>query len=82
MATITSDVSELQVSFLSLLELLVREPLTILFSMLAMLFFSVKLTLFVLFFIPISGLIISFIGKKLKNQSAKIQKSRVIFYRL
>lgn len=82
MATITSDVSELQVSFLSLLELLVREPLTILFSMLAMLFFSVKLTLFVLFFIPISGLIISFIGKKLKNQSAKIQKEQGDFLSL
>lgn len=82
MAKITSDVTELQVSFLSLLELIVREPLTILFSLLAMLFFSIKLTLFVLFFIPLSGLIISYIGKKLKNQSAKIQKEQGDFLAL
>ena len=43
-----------------------------------MFFFSVKLTLFVLCFIPISGLIISSIGKKLKRQSSKIQKDLVL----
>ena len=82
MAKITSDVTELQVSFLSILELIVREPLTILFSLIAMLFFSVKLTLFVLFFIPISGLIISLIGKKLKSQSDKIQQEQGDFLSL
>ena len=35
MAKITSDVTELQISFLSILELIVREPLTILFSLAA-----------------------------------------------
>jgi len=82
MAKITSDVTELQISFLSILELIVREPLTILFSLAAMLFFSVKLTLFVLFFIPISGLIISRIGKKLKSQSDKIQREQGDFLSL
>jgi subfamily B ATP-binding cassette protein MsbA len=82
MAKITSDVTELQISFLSILELIVREPLTILFSLAAMLFFSVKLTFFVLFFIPISGLIISRIGKKLKSQSEKIQKEQGDFLSL
>ena len=82
MAKITSDVTELQVSFLSILELIVREPLTILFSLTAMLFFSVKLTLFVLFFIPISGLIISAIGKKLKSHSDKVQQEQGDFLSL
>ena len=82
MAKITSDVTELQISFLSILELIVREPLTIFFSLVAMLFFSVKLTFFVLFFIPISGLIISRIGKKLKSQSEKIQKEQGDFLSL
>ena len=82
MAKITSDVNELQISFLSILELIVREPLTILFSLAAMLFFSVKLTLFVLFFIPISGLIISRIGKRLKSQSDKIQQEQGDFLSL
>ncbi len=76
MAKMTSDVTEVQQSFLSILELLVREPLTILFSLGAMLLFSFKLTLFVLLFIPISGLIISGIGKRLRRQSARIQEEQ------
>ncbi|MDA9144767.1 ABC transporter ATP-binding protein/permease [Flavobacteriaceae bacterium] len=76
MSKMTSDVTEIQQSFLSILELLVREPLTILFSLGAMLLFSSKLTLFVFLFIPFSGLIISSIGKRLKKQSAKIQEEQ------
>ena len=76
MAKMTSDVTEIQSSFLSILELIVREPLTILFSLGAMFFFSYQLTLFVLFFIPLSGWIISRIGKRLKKQSARIQQEQ------
>ena len=76
MAKITSDVSEIQSSYLSILELVVREPLTIIFSVFAMLFFSFKLTLFVLIFIPICGVIISNLGKKLKKKSSQIQKQQ------
>jgi len=67
----TSDVLEIQHSFLSVLELIVREPLTILFTIGAMFFISVKLTLFVFIFIPISGFIISKVGKSLKKKSDK-----------
>ena len=76
MAKMTSDVTEIQQSFLSILELLVREPLTILFSLAAMLLFSFKLTLFVILFIPISGLAISSIGKRLKKHSFRIQEEQ------
>ena len=76
MAKMTSDVTEIQQSFLSILELLVREPLTILFSLAAMLLFSFKLTLFVILFIPISGLVISSIGKRLKKHSFRIQEEQ------
>ena len=55
MARISSDVLELQHSFLSILELIVRDPLTIIFSLIIMFSFSVKLTLFVLIFIPLSS---------------------------
>ena len=76
MAKMTSDVTEIQQSFLSILELLVREPLTIFFSLAAMLLFSFKLTLFVILFIPISGLVISSIGKRLKKHSVRIQEEQ------
>ncbi len=78
-ARITSDVLEIQHSFLSILELVVREPLIIVFAILAMLVISPKLTLFVFIFIPISGLLISLIGKSLKRKSDKVQKEQGLF---
>ncbi len=75
-ARITTDVLEIQHSFLSVLELIVREPLTIVFTIAVMFLISGKLTLFVFVFIPISGLIISWIGKSLKKQSDNVQKEQ------
>ncbi|MEH6679369.1 MAG: ABC transporter ATP-binding protein [Sediminicola sp.] len=75
-ARITSDVLEIQHSFLSILELVVREPLTILFTILIMFGISTKLTLFVFIFIPISGMLISQIGKSLKKKSDRVQKEQ------
>lgn len=82
MARISSDVLELQHSFLSILELIVRDPLTIIFSLIVMFSFSVKLTLFVLIFIPVSGGIISQIGKSLKRKSDSVQKEQGEFLSL
>lgn len=76
---ISADVNEVQTSFLSVLELIVKEPLTIVFTIIAMLSISVKLTLFVFVFIPVSGYIISVIGKQLKKKSTKAQQEQGIF---
>lgn len=75
-ARMSGDLAEVQHSLLSGLELFVREPLTILFAILAMFALSVKLTIFVFVFIPVSGLIISKIGKSLKKQSGKVQQEQ------
>jgi len=75
-ARITSDVLEIQHSFLSILELIVREPLTIIFTILIMFGISAKLTIFVFVFIPIAGAIISRIGKSLKKKSDRVQKEQ------
>ncbi|MFT5077764.1 MAG: subfamily B ATP-binding cassette protein MsbA [Planctomycetota bacterium] len=75
----TSDVQVIQSSFLSILELIVREPLTILFAILIMLTLSAKLTLFVFIFIPVSGFIISRIGKTLKKKSHQVQEEQGFF---
>jgi subfamily B ATP-binding cassette protein MsbA len=73
MARMLGDVGEVQNSFFSILELVVKEPLTIAFALGTMFFISAKLTLFVLVFIPISGFIISKIGKNLKSKSLQAQ---------
>lgn len=79
MARMLGDVGEVQNSFFQILELVVREPLTIIFSIVAMLFISVKLTMFVFLFIPISGFIISRIGKSLKSKSQRAQQESGVF---
>ena len=78
-ARISGDVNEIQNSLLAILELLVREPLTILFTILVMFTISLKLTIFVFIFIPISGFIISRIGKSLKKRSNKVQVETGLF---
>ncbi len=82
MARILGDVNEVQNSFFSILELIVKEPLTIIFAIIAMLNISIKLTLFVFVFIPISGFVISRIGKSLKAKSTKAQQESGFFISL
>ncbi|MFY0713108.1 ABC transporter ATP-binding protein [Seonamhaeicola sp. NFXS20] len=79
MARVTGDVNDLQYSMLPVLELIVREPLTIIFSLIAMLIISTKLTVFVFIFIPIVGFVISKIGKSLKRKSDRVQKEQGLF---
>lgn len=74
MARILGDIGEMQNSLFIVLELVVKEPLNILFALIAMIVISWKLTLFVVIFIPISGFIISKIGKSLKSKSLRAQK--------
>ena len=76
---ISADVNEVQNSFLAILELIVKEPLTIIFTIATMLIISPQLTLFVFIFIPVSGYIISLIGKQLKKQSSKAQQEQGTF---
>ncbi|WP_338378327.1 ABC transporter ATP-binding protein [uncultured Flavobacterium sp.] len=73
MARMLGDLGEVQNSFFMLLELIVREPMTIIISIAFMFSISWKLTLFVFLFIPVAGFIISKIGKSLKSQSTKAQ---------
>ncbi len=79
MSRISTDVLEIQHSFLSILELIVREPLSIIFTITTMFVISAKLSIFVLIFIPLSGFVISLIGKSLKRNSNKVQKEQGYF---
>ena len=73
MSRVSNDVTEVQYSFLSILELLIREPLTILFALIMMFSISPQLSIFVLLFVPFAGIIISRIGKTLQPKSNKVQ---------
>ncbi len=74
MARVTSDVQEIEWSIMSSLEMVFREPITILCYLATLMIMSPHLTLFVLVMLPISGLLIGQIGKSLKRTSVKGQR--------
>lgn len=68
----TNDVNTINNSYLNLIITFIREPLNIVFTLFFMISTSWELSLFIFTFIPISGLVISFISKKIKQQSGEI----------
>ncbi len=75
MTRLTTDVQEIENSVISTLNVVSREPLTIV-GLFAMLFaMSVKLTLFTVLVMPVSGYIISAISKKLKQRAVEGHES-------
>ena len=73
-STLTNDIKEVEWSLLGVLEMLLKHPFSILIPMLWLFITSFKLTLFVILVLPISGFIISRVGKRLKNAAARGQE--------
>lgn len=73
-ARISDDVREVEISIISFLEVTVREPLTILVYLGALLVWSAELTAFVFVMLLVTGFIIGRVGKSLKQQSAEAQE--------
>ncbi len=69
----TNDVNQIETSVISSLEMIFREPLTILVYITSLLIMSPHLTLFVLILLPISGLIIGRAAKTLRSTALKSQ---------
>lgn len=69
MARFTSDIQEVKFSIMSSLDMVFRDPLTIIIYLASLMYMSPKLTMFVLIFLPVTGLIIGSIGKTLKKES-------------
>ena len=73
---VSSDVQELDNSFLSIFELIFKDPLMVLFTLFSMFIISPKLSVFVILFIPICGFVITVVGKSLRRKSLKVQKEQ------
>jgi ATP-binding cassette, subfamily B, bacterial MsbA len=73
-ARLTNDVQEVNYSIMSSLELVFRDPISILISLAAMFIISPQLTLMSLVLMPLSALVISRVSKSLKRTSAKVQQ--------
>lgn len=68
-ARVTTDVQEVEYSIMNYLEMIVRDPVTIIAYIAFMISMSPELTLFVLIILPITGFLIGQIGKSLRKQS-------------
>jgi subfamily B ATP-binding cassette protein MsbA len=69
----TGDVQEVEASIMSSLNMFLKNPVLIVVFLIAMLLFSLKLTLFVFVVLPIAGFIIGRVGKSLKKTSREGQ---------
>ena len=72
MSRMTSDVGEVENSVVGTLEGWIRDPMTILVTLVVLLLISAQLTLFILILIPLLGLVIGRITRSLKKHSQEV----------
>lgn len=75
MSKMTNDVQEVENTIVQSLRVVFREPATIILYFSVLFFMSVKLTLFTILIIPISGAIIGGITRRLKKKAVQSQQS-------
>ena len=75
MSRTTTDVQEVEFSIMNYLEMIFRDPITIIAYLAFMISMSWKLTIFVLVILPLTGIVIGWIGKSLRKQSNEVQVS-------
>ncbi len=73
MSKMTNDLKEIEWTIMTSVEMLIRNPLTIIVYLVTLIIMSPQLTLFVLILIPVSGIIIGTIGRSLKKTSRRAQ---------
>ncbi|MEY2836206.1 MAG: hypothetical protein RLZZ557_1868, partial [Bacteroidota bacterium] len=73
MSKLTNDLQDVEFSTISFLESFFREPILISLYLFAMISLSPELSVFLLLFLPIAGLIIGRIGRSLKKVSTGVQ---------
>ncbi|MBA3828139.1 MAG: ABC transporter ATP-binding protein [Taibaiella sp.] len=70
----TNDINEVELSIMSILEVFIREPLTIILTFVGMIIISPQLTLFLVIFLPIAGIALGRVGKSMKRPSNLAQE--------
>lgn len=73
MARMTGDVAEIENSIMSSLDMFFKNPIMIIVCLTMMIVISWQLTIFVLILLPLAGLVMGRIGKRLKRQSLEGQ---------
>jgi len=69
LARITTDVQEVETSIMNYLEMIVRDPVTIITYFVTLFIMSPQLTLFVIVILPVTGYLVGRIGRSLRKES-------------
>ena len=80
MARMNSDVGEIEVAVISMLELFFREPIAIVINVSALIYLSPQLTLISFILLPVTAFVISRIGKSLKRTAKKGQEQMGLLF--
>lgn len=73
MARMSGDVAEIENSVMASLDMMFKNPVMIIVCLGMMLMISWKLTVFVFVLLPLAGLVMGRVGKRLKRQSLELQ---------
>lgn len=71
---ISNDVTEVETSIVSSFQVIFRDPLMVIGYFIFLFYISPHLTLFTIFFIPVTGIMINFISRRLKQKAHESQK--------
>ncbi len=80
MSRMNGDVNEVEAAVIAVLELIFRDPLSVIITVSVLIYWSPALTLFSFILLPVSALIISQIGKSLKRTASKGQKQMGVLF--
>ena len=72
MSKLSNDLNDVEVSTISVLESIFREPITIILFFIYMVMLSPQLTLFLVIFLPVAGFILGRIGRSLKKENKQV----------
>lgn len=73
MARMSGDVAEIENSIMSSLDMMFKNPVMIIVCLTGMIMISWQLTIFVFILLPVSGMVMGRVGKRLKRQSLEGQ---------
>ncbi len=73
MARMSGDVTEVENSIMSSLDMMFKNPIMIIVCLVMMIVVSWQLTVFVLILLPLAGLVMGKVGKRLKRVSLEVQ---------
>ncbi|MGB5975988.1 MAG: ABC transporter ATP-binding protein, partial [Cyclobacteriaceae bacterium] len=75
MSRVTNDIQEVEKTVVDSLKTVLRDPIQIIVFFIALFYISAKLTFFTIIFLPVTGLVISEIVRRLKKKARQSQES-------